>query len=152
MPQLLKINKAALPTAYLRYEIFNRDSQLVASKIYPLHRTAADEWQHLAAGTKIDSAGSVRVSLVNESGVAAYFDDLTVNSVAPSPYQENHYDPFGLNLVGIETVDVPNSAFQYNGKEKQEDFGLNWTDYGARMYDAQLGRWHASDAMADVYT
>ena len=71
--------------------------------------------------------------------------------MAPTPYQENHYDPFGLNLVGIEQTDVPNSAFQYNGKEKQEDFGLNWTDYGARMYDAQLGRWHSVDPSAATY-
>jgi hypothetical protein len=41
--------------------------------------------------------------------------------------QENHYDPFGLNLVGIEFASAYDSQFQYNGKEKQEDFGLNWS-------------------------
>ncbi|MDJ1493708.1 RHS repeat-associated core domain-containing protein [Cytophagaceae bacterium DM2B3-1] len=64
--------------------------------------------------------------------------------------QENHYDPWGLNLAGIETQGSPNHEFQYNGKEKQEEFGLNWMDYGARMYDAQLGRWHAVDPLADI--
>jgi len=151
VPQLLHLKRAELPTAYLRYELFNKDSQLLATQLQPIHRTAADEWQHLQAGAKADSAGYVQVSLVNESGVPAYFDDLAVSAVAPTPYQENHYDPFGLNLVGIEMADLPNSSFQYNGKEKQEDFNLNWTDYGARMYDAQLGRWHTVDPLADKY-
>ena len=149
VPQLFKAKRAELPTAYLRYELFNKDSQLVATRTQALRRTASDEWQHLQAGTKADSAGFVHVSLVNESGVAAYFDDMALGTVAPTPYQENHYDPFGLNLVGIEQADVPNSAFQYNGKEKQEDLGLNWLDYGARMYDAQLGRWHTVDPLAN---
>ncbi|MDJ0367970.1 DUF6443 domain-containing protein [Hymenobacter sp. H14-R3] len=151
IPQLLHVKRAELPVAYLRYEVFNKDSQLVFTKQQPIQRTATDEWQQLQAGTKIDSAGFVQVSLVNESGVPAYFDDLAVSTVAPTPYQENHYDPFGLNLVGIETADVPNSAFQYNGKEKQEDFRLNWLDYGARMYDSQLGRWNSVDPLADKW-
>jgi RHS repeat-associated protein len=148
-PQLLKVKPAAVPAAFLRYELFTRDSQLVATRTQAIQRTSFDKWQHLEAGTTADSAGFVVISLINESGEAAYFDDLKVNSVAPTPFQENHFDPFGLNLVGIEQADQPNSAFQYNGNEKQDNFGLNWTDYGHRMYDAQLGRFHTQDWYAD---
>ena len=41
--------------------------------------------------------------------------------------------------------------FKYNGKELDTQKGLNWYDYGARHYDASLGRWFAVDPLAEDY-
>ena len=66
--------------------------------------------------------------------------------------QEDSYYPYGMNMAGLSEssgIDLPNK-FLYNGKELQDDFGLDWYDYGARFYDAVLGRWHVVDPMSEI--
>jgi RHS repeat-associated protein len=48
---------------------------------------------------------------------------------------------------------VPNSGYQYkyNGKEWQDELGLNMYDYVARNYDPALGRWMNVDPLAPKY-
>ncbi|WP_225990333.1 MULTISPECIES: RHS repeat-associated core domain-containing protein [Flavobacterium] len=40
--------------------------------------------------------------------------------------------------------------FKYNGKELQDELGLNMYDYGARNYDPALGRWFNIDPLAET--
>ncbi|HFA51544.1 MAG TPA: RHS repeat-associated core domain-containing protein [Bacteroidetes bacterium] len=66
--------------------------------------------------------------------------------------QENHYYPFGMNMVGGWTAQVgEKNQYQYNGKELDEDLGLGWMHYGARMYDPAIGRFTGVDPIADKF-
>ena len=66
----------------------------------------------------------------------------------------SHY-PFGMRINGQHYYNgllsgVEANKFLYNGKELQDQTG--YYDYGFRQYEAQLGRWHVIDAMAEKYT
>ncbi|GEM_PF-2333181 len=78
-----------------------------------------------------DHLGNTRVA-VNE------INDIT---------QESNYYPFGLTFAqsGSST-----NKYLYNGKEKQEE--TEWLDYGARMYDKELGRFFSLDPLAEKFS
>lgn len=59
----------------------------------------------------------------------------------------NDYYPFGGTFACSTSV----QPYKYNGKELDRKSGLEWYDYGARHYDAALGRWHAMDPMAQKF-
>ena len=61
--------------------------------------------------------------------------------------ETNHYYPFGGVFASAGNV----QPYKYNGKELDAKKGLNWYDYGARHYDAVLGRFTTNDRFAEKY-
>jgi RHS repeat-associated core domain len=52
--------------------------------------------------------------------------------------------------ISSQAANTLENKYKYNGKELQEDFGLDEYDYGARFQDPQLGVWHNIDPLAEV--
>lgn len=115
--------------------IYHDEGRVIPSETHPTG------WQY--EFTLRDHLGNSRVmfSDINSDGI------LTQNEIL----QEQHYYPFGSSIDGpweVTNPDNPNK-YQYNGKEANRDFGLNWYDYGARWYMPEIGRWNAVDQLAE---
>ena len=61
--------------------------------------------------------------------------------------ETNHYYLFG----GVFASSTSTQPYKYNSKEYDTKKGLNWYDYGARHYDAVLGRFMTVDPLAEKY-
>ena len=106
-----------------------------------------------------DHLGNVRVS---------YGIDPSTGGV--KIIEENNYYPFGLKHTNYNSDPIvlsgsatskgtfriapagfsPYYKYKYNGKELQDELGLNLYDYGARNYDPAIGRWMNIDPLAEL--
>ena len=82
-----------------------------------------------------DHQGNVRAVLVQDGAVE----------------ETNDYYPFGGLLASSASAANSVQPYKYNGKELDRHSGLDWYDYGARWYDAVLGRWVSVDPLAESY-
>jgi RHS repeat-associated protein len=156
------------PKAFLNYIMYDRDFKPVLPTVDPSQTGyvpvpvdavengksgSANGSAHklLTATVTVKDAGYIYIYLSNEeiNGVEVYFDDFKVTHTPSPVIQTNDYYPYGLTFNSYNRENsIPNQN-QYNGKEKQDELGLNWNDYDARMYDATLGRWMVVDPLAD---
>ncbi|WP_299125882.1 DUF6443 domain-containing protein [uncultured Tenacibaculum sp.] len=96
-----------------------------------------------------DHLGNVRLSYTdsNNDGVITSSTEII---------EESNYYPFGLKHKGYNgnVSSLGNSVaqkFGYSGKELNEELGIQWHDFGARNYDAAIGRWFSIDNEAELY-
>jgi RHS repeat-associated protein len=100
--------------------------------------------------------GGGRINKTNNTYDINYFitDHLgstrvIVNAIGEIKEQNNYY-PFGKQWE-YSLLMTSTNRWGYNGKEKQTIRNLNYLDYGARMYDSEIGRWFVQDPLAEKY-
>ena len=143
------------PRAFLNYILFD-DNYVPYDFGYDQIETAGEMpggIDKMALVAKVRRPGYIYIYLSNENEVAqeVYFDDLAIKHVKGVAIQQNDYYPFGLTFNSYQRENSTPNQNLYQGKELQDELGLEIYDFQARGYDPMLGRTWQTDPMSEMF-
>ncbi len=80
-----------------------------------------------------------------------YSPDGFIDFYTPDVITANDYYPFGMQMVGRKYSNGSGYRYGFNGKEKDKDIGTDDYDFGARIYDARIGKFFSTDPLEEEY-
>ncbi|WP_281335983.1 DUF6443 domain-containing protein [Flavobacterium eburneipallidum] len=115
------------------------------------------KWVYLEKRVSVPAnISKLNIRIDSQNAGIVWFDDVSIRRVNTTSeiVEENNYYPFGLkhkDSNNVVTSTNPGQKYKYNGKELQDELGLNVYDMDARNYDPALGRFMNIDPMAESY-
>ena len=121
---------------------------------YSSKTTQRGRWEYLSKTVLVPAdVRELNIRIDNNKDGTVWFDDVKIvkgNASQTVIVEESNYYPFGLKHKGYNNVvNGTEHPYKFNGKEHNQELGLDWYDFGARNYDASLGRWMNIDPLAD---
>lgn len=157
-------NNSARPKAYLNVVLLDEQLNPVVTSdgnnSYFQQVNASNTFTPFSiTNRKLAKSGYLYVYVSNETpNIDVFFDNLQITHIKGPLIETNDYYPFGLLQTGLNSrsAGTVENKLKYNGKElENKEFsdgtGLEWQDFGARMFDAQIGRFFKQDRYAEKY-
>ena len=144
------------PKAYLNYILYDEYMNMIKEGSGAIQVKEKEGWQTLETEKmQIPENGFLRVFTNNMEAAPVSINNTTLALISGKLVEEYNYYPYGL-VFGASSANssIKKTDYLYNGKELQHNEfgagnGLELEDYGARMYDVQIGRWTQGDPLAE---
>lgn len=139
------------PRTYLNCMVFDEEMNLLPEECQAVQLTGAPEDWHLMElpAVRANKNGFILQYLSNESAMPVALDHNYIIVSTGTLLEEQHYYPHGLVINAGQQSGTLKNKYLFETNELQTELGLQLSDFHARNYDQQIGRFTAIDPMAE---